>query len=345
MILLAATTAMLAAGCGAPVRERIAIDHFVRGQMLADQGKLDEALRELALAVQTNPELSVAHAAMGDIHRRRGDYQQARGCYEQACQANPYAFRPQYNLAVVYQLLAAAAKTVERMQECLRRAAGVYLRALAIDPEDFEANLNISACYFALGKHALAERYCKTAIAVRPDSAEAHSNLGVIYDSQGRCYEAIKAYKDSLEVDTHQPKLWMNLGATYARQGRLKSAEKAYEVAAREDANSPEPWERLGGIYLQQIDYRTAGVDDYAKALAAYQKAAALDKASAGAYYGIGLVYMSQYHVALKRGQQQPELRERALAAWHTSLELDPKQPKLIELVQKFSPKVTGPEM
>ena len=47
------------------VRTDAAVDHYARGQFLADAGDLDAALSELAKAIRDDPELSVAHAAIG----------------------------------------------------------------------------------------------------------------------------------------------------------------------------------------------------------------------------------------------------------------------------------------
>ncbi len=315
------------------MRNKIAIDHYVRGQLLADQGDVDAALAELAKAVRVNKGLSVAYSAMGDIHRKRNDYPQARESYESACQTNPYAFKPHYNLGVVYQSLAAAATRVEQVRDYFRQATGVYLRAMAISPKDFDTHLNLSACYYSLGKYDLAQKYCEAAIALKPNSPEAYSNLGIIYDGQGQVYQAIKAYRDSLELDVHQPKLLMNLGATYSRQGQLGLAILAFKMAAKEDPDCPEAWERLGTCHYH--------AKQYDKALTAYTTAIRRDPRNPNAHRGLGVVYMTQYVLNGKKA----ELREKALAAWHASLELNPNQKDIARLVRKYAVRPTEPSL
>jgi superkiller protein 3 len=314
-------------------QNKLAIDHYVRGQLLADQGQLDAALAELAKAAKIAPNLSVAYSAMGDIHRNRGDYGLARVSYEKACETNPYSFRPHYNLGVVYQSLAAAAGKAEEIADYFRKAANVYLRATALAPEDFDSHLNLSACYYSMGKYDLAEKYCKAAIALDAKRPEAYSNLGIIYDSQGQDYQAIKAYRDSLELDVHQPKLLMNLGVTYVKQGRLKPALHAFQMAAGEDPNSPDAWEQLGTCQYH--------LKDYEGALQSYQKAIERDQSSAAALRGLGVVYMTQYVL----DHHKAELREKALAAWHASLELNPNQKDIVELVRKYAVKPADPNL
>ncbi len=334
-IAAAVIAAVSAVGCdmqSAP-QPKDAIDHYVAGQLLADQGEIDRALAELARAVETDPDLAVAYTAMGDIHRKDGNYEIASRFYQNACQANSYAFRPHYNLGVTYQALSRTAEYLDKAQEYLKKAVSTYLRAIAISPRDFDANLNISACYFELGKFDMAEQYCNTAIEINPQNPQAKSNLGMILDSQGRHYEAIDAYKSSLELNPQQPDILVNLGMTYVQLGRLKSAIGAFKTAARQQPENPQPWVQMGACR-----YRMGNYDE---AEQAYRQAVELDKNNAVAHRGIGVVYMSKFVLEPKK----TALRDKAIEAWHRSLEIDPDQDDLVRLVKKYTPKYQGPEL
>jgi tetratricopeptide (TPR) repeat protein len=333
LVAAAACGFILLAGCAKPPQQDPA-GPFIRGKLLAEQGNMEAALAELAEAVRRDPKLSVAHTAIGDIHRRRGDLEKARGSYETACRTDPYAFRAHYNLAVTCQMLSQAAKAVADVEECLHDAIRVYLRAVAIEPEDFDTNLNISACYFQLGKPDQAEQYCLSAIKINPSSPQAHSNLGVIYDSQNRYFDAIREYKNSLELDEHQPQLLLNLGGAYVKQQRYKIAITCFELAAKDDPNFSPAYEQIGACRFQ--------MREYGKALEAYRKAAAADPNSASAYRGIGAACMSLYLTA----PNDASLREQALEAWERSLELQSDQKDLLRLLEKYRPKTAAaPEL
>jgi tetratricopeptide (TPR) repeat protein len=333
--MLAATACWLAltGGCLFRSSQDQAIDHYVAGKLALERQEYEKALAELAQAVEKDPTLSSAHAAIADIYRKQGNYEFAASAYEQACQTNPYEFLSHYNLGVVYQLLSSAAKTTEATGEYLAKAVRVYLRAVTLKPGDFDANLNLAACYFQEGKYEQAEHYCKTAISLEPRNAFAYSNLGIIYDAQNRPYEAIRAYKDSLELDVHQPKLLLNLGATYHRLGWYKDAVNAFKLAAREDPLSAYPWEQMGSCYFTQRKWD--------EALGAYQAALQLDRRSPQAYRGLGVVHMAQY----LGDRSNTELRDKGLEAWRRSLELDARQPDLVRLLHKYTPTTTAPEL
>lgn len=325
--------ALAAGGCGATPQPQQAVDHYVNAQMLADKGDYDAALAELRKAVQIDPNLSVAHAAAGDIYRHQGNKELARRSYLAATQSNPYAFKPQYNLGLIYQTLADGEQTTQKMQDYLQQAVRAYLRAITIRSSDFDTQLNLSACYFQLGKHDLAEQYCLEAIKLNPNSAMAHSNLGTIYDSQDKTYEAIREYKASVEIDVHQPQILLNLGSTYMRQGRQKQAIRTFELAAKEVPEDASPWEQMGAAYYH------LGQDQ--QSLEAYAKALELNPKSAAAHRGIGVVYMSQF----LRDRGKTDLRDKGLDAWNNSLEIQPDQPDLVKLVQKYQIKPEEPKL
>jgi tetratricopeptide (TPR) repeat protein len=333
LIALAAVVVVGCPGCIRPAPKVSAVDHYVKGQMLLDGGDVEAALAELAQAVKGDPNLSIAHATLGDIHRRRGNWDLAQRSYEAACDANPFAFMPHYNLGVTYQVLAQAAKAVEEVEKFLKRAVEVYLRAITLQPDDFDSNLNISACYFQLGEAEQADKYCRQAIAIDPNSAKAYGNLATIQESQGDLYEAIKAYKACLELDMHQPEVLMNLGSAYMRQGRLKAAMKTFQQAAQEDPNGSAPWEKIGACYFY--------MRDFAEAQKAYQKALQMDSNSPMAHRGMGVVYMAQFVLDNKA----TDLRDKALEEWNVSLEIQPDQEDLKQLVQKYTPVLEEPKL
>jgi len=316
-----------------PVDIDRAIEHYVAGRLAMEQHDYERALDELREAIRANPRLSVAHATVGDIHRKRENYVLAAGAYEEACEANPYAFRPHYNLGVTYQLLADRSEAAATAADYIRRAVRVYLRAITLRSSDFDANLNLSACYFRQGKFDLAEQYCKAAVELAPSNPHGRSNLGIIYDAQNRPYDAIAAYKASLELDTRQPKLLLNMGSTYMQLRRLNDALNAFQMAAREDPSCAEAYVQIGACQYH--------LKNWEESAAAYQRAVKIDPNCAQGFRGLGVVYMTRY-IMEKAGE---EMRNKALDAWHRSLELDSNQPDLLRLVKKYRPEITGPPL
>jgi tetratricopeptide (TPR) repeat protein len=325
--------ASLLSSCQSMTPEEAAIDHYVRSQVLADKGDRDAALAELRDAVAADPSLAVAHSAAGDIYRRQGNNEQAAKCYESACKADPYSFSPHYKLGVTYQGLADLAKTADKVQFYLREAVRVYLRAITIKDDDFDANTNLAACYLQMGKYELAARYALAAVRINPKSPFAHSNLAIIYDCQNDLSHAISEYNASLELDNNQPNVLMNKGSAYLRMNVPSAAIKDFEIAAKMAPQDSTPYEQIGLCYC-----RSNSLD---KALAAYSKAVEINPKSAAGYRGMGMAYLTKF----VEDNKQTDLRDKGLAAWIKSLEIQPDQQDLARLLQKYTPKQTAPQL
>jgi len=310
-----------------------ASDYYVEGQLALDREDYDAALAELKKAIAADPSLSVAHAAIGDIYRKQGKLEDSATAYEQAVTTDPYAFGPQYNLGVVYQMLSDAANDAKAGAEYVQKAVDTYVKALALQPDDFDTNLNLCACYFQQGKYDEAETYCRTAIKADPKNPFGPFNLAMIYKQMDRPYDAIWAFKDSLELDINQPKLLVELGNVYMKLDRLKDAQKAFELASQQDPESGEASEQMGQVYYYQKRH-----DDAVKA---YEKAVKLNPKSSSAYRGLGIVYMTQFITQ----PGEPKLREKGLEAWNLSLEYNSNQEDLVKLVRKYTPALSKPSL
>ncbi|MCD4825967.1 MAG: tetratricopeptide repeat protein [Phycisphaerae bacterium] len=326
------TAAMAAVGCigftssdsySGPSSE--AQSHYSKGRDLMAMGELEAALAELSKAVRNDPKYAEAFTSIGDIHRKRGEYDMARVNYLSACRADPYDYRPHYNLGVTYQALAEMAGGVQEMRKFLRRAISIYIRALSLAPRSFDAHLNIGACYFQLGNMAMALENTRQAVRINPRSARANNNLGIIAETMGENAMAIRAYKTSIEIKPNQPDILLNLGSVYMRLGRLRSAMATFKTARQATPESAAPYQQIGVCY-----FRMKKLDNAVKS---FQNAIRCDKHSPGAYRGLGVVCMYKYIIDRSR----TDLRDKALQAWRFSLKLQPNQKDLERLINRYA--------
>ncbi len=323
-----AAAALFSSGCQlgprpAP-RPEAARELYVQSQLCLDDHDDAAALTALMAAVEADPELSVAHAAIGDIYRRRGDFPMAVRAYERAVEVNPWNVRNHYNCASLHQVLASIETAAEAVRGHLRRAIELYERAIVLDRKDYDSHLNLGVCHFQLGQYERAAEACEQAIELNEAMPDAYTNLGVIYHQLGRNYDAIAMYNKSLERDGLQPRVLMNLGDSYIRVGRHSSAIRSFRQALELAPASPTALERLGFCH-----YFTG---EYAEAREYYRAALAADERMAPAHRGLGIVCLTLY---LADRDAEPFRRE-GLAHLRASLRLDPDQPRLTALIAKY---------
>lgn len=294
-----------------------AVEASRHGESLLLQEDLDAALAEFEKAIDLHPGLASAHEKIGFIQEQRGDYPAAAKAYGEAVKINPYRFDYSVALAQVYQKMSSFADAVR-----------AYLHACELDPQSYHAHLNLGICYRKAGQLEDSVVSLTKAIELSPDDPAAHAELGLTYDAQGKYYEAINEYNQSLERNPEQAEVLINLGTTLIRQeDRWANARKALERAIDLDPKSARAYERLGFTYFRERLYT--------EALRQYEWAVLLDPRMPEAHSGLGVVRMAMY----LQNPSQTELRHMAIEHWHRSLEANPQQPKIRELIEKYREK------
>ncbi len=280
---------------------------------------MDVALAEFREAVRLDPHYATAHYKLGVAYKQNGDLTQAAESLQEAVRLDPTAEKPVFELGEVYRLL-----------DKLTQAIRAYALACELAPKDFDARFRLATCYHQTGDLEQAASAYREAIRLDDRNPQARSNLGAVLATQGKDYEAIKAYKESWERD-EQPIVLVNMATVYLKQERWEIAHRTLSMAIDMDPNCSPAYERLGYCLWREQAYEMAAER--------YRKAIELDRKNAAAHAGLGVVLMTMY-------LDQPdkvELRNEAVEAWHSSLELNPEQPKLRELVDKYRAKTEPP--
>ncbi|TWT43897.1 TPR repeat-containing protein YrrB [Phycisphaerae bacterium RAS1] len=297
--------------------------HLNSGDSALADNRLDAALAEFREAIRLDPGFAEAHTKLGEAYIENGDLDKAEQALQTAVKLDPGNFRSVFKLGEVY-----------RMLDKLTQAIRAYVIACELNPRDFEARFRLGGCYQQSGDLEQATETYKQALQLDPKNTYAWSNLGAVYDLRGNTYDAIKAYKQALECTrTPQPIVLVNLATVYINQERYASARKTLQIAIQTDPNLSMAHERMGFCYWCEKK-----LDDAAQS---YLRAVMLDNRNADAFSGYGMVRMTQF-------LQEPDkagFRDEAIEAWHKSLELDPNQPKLKTLIEKYRPKTERPRL
>jgi Tfp pilus assembly protein PilF len=117
------------------------IAHNDLGNMLAKQGKLDEAIQHYQQALQFNPDYVDAHNNLGVALARQGKLPEAVEQYQRALQLDPSYAKARNNLG-----------NIMARQGRLPEAAQQYEQALQLNPDYIEAHYNLGNVLAAEGK-------------------------------------------------------------------------------------------------------------------------------------------------------------------------------------------------
>jgi protein O-GlcNAc transferase len=312
---IAALICLSLAGC---TQHRLAERFYVQGQLAAEQGQTDKAIADLTAAINYNPDMVLAYEERGDLYQDRGRLHDALADYSKASYLNPNSFHSWYELGVVNQEL-----------QQFEDAITAYQRALELQPESSIVAMNLAITYAQEGKPDFGIIYGRRAIENAQNSFDAWTNLGVIYSllaAKNADYraQAIKCFKESLELQPRQPAVYLNLAQVYLDGDDFEQAQAVLQTAQRL-APSPLVSERLGYCL-----YRLGQFDEVTDA---YHDSLKMDPDYVAALNGLGVVDMSQ---VLNGAAHSDELRQGALAQWKKSLNINPDQPLIQKLVQRF---------
>ena len=116
----------------------------------------------------------------------------------------------------------------------------------------------------------------------------------------------------------------VNLATGLMKQQRYNGAREALDRAVQLDPRFAPAHERLGYCCFSQQRFE--------QALGHYERAIALDARLAAAHAGLGMAQVGMY----LQEPGRPELRRSALEHWYESLALDPDQPKIRRLIDRY---------
>lgn len=290
-----------------------ALAHVQQGQTYLQDGLTDSALAQFGLALEADPTFLDAHLHMGAIYRGRGDFDLASRCYERAVAVDPDNFDARYFWG-----------WMQHLQGRIEEAIANYLRALTIRPDDFDANLNIGGAYLQLSRPAAALPYARHATGLQPDSQAAWANLATVHGLLQQYEDAIGAYRQAIELGpSAQPML---LGLANAHLA-LQHHEQAIIVLQSAIQDTP-----TAGTY-RQMGYAQFKTRQFAEALESFRAAVALEETDHVAMNGVGVCLMALY---LQDDPKRPERHEEALNAWRWSLQIDPHQPHIVDLISRY---------
>ncbi len=154
----------------------------------------------------------------------------------------------------------------------LEGAAGLFRRALVLDPELATAHEGLGRVLAAQGKPTEAILALEEATRLAPGLANGWNNLGQAYRAAGRLEDALAAYRRALGTGVGSGVILRNIAATLLKMGRLQEALLEASRATRASPGDALAWAQLGEIAAALGQSELAGES--------YEKARSLDPAA-----------------------------------------------------------------
>jgi Tfp pilus assembly protein PilF len=254
----------------------------VRRSLLARQ-----PLAGLAAHVDADPSDAPAALILAERYLRAREASRAEAVLLRLIQTDPTnapawllrsrAELEQGNMAAAYASLCVAMPFLQSSAEAHRRlglllerrgdearAEAEFRRAIALDPDDAPARLELARGALAERHYGEALRHLNPVIRKDPKSTEALEMLALAHRSLGHLDRAERYAREQVRLAPRSADAWEALGQVLSFRGTpdaMAAAEQAFRQAASLDPASSELHDQLGQIAFSRGDYRGAAAE------------------------------------------------------------------------------------
>ncbi|MDF1542761.1 MAG: tetratricopeptide repeat protein [Anaerosomatales bacterium] len=255
------------------------------GEAYAAAGEYEDALRELSIALELNPDHSGAHLVLGLIGLMQKDYETADTYFLKVIDLTEGTeFQDLVlNRRYAFYYLGESALDTSRYEE----AIGYYKAAIRMNKGSADAYMGLGLAFKGIGDHVAALEQFEIALAFDPKYAQAHYEMGQVYMAQDDRINAAVHFAEAamLAPDNELPaEALASLGTVEEWEATAREALAAGDTDTALEAvlitralvQDDPAYIVLHGEVLEAMGDTDAAMDVYAEALAvAPQDAAA----------------------------------------------------------------------
>jgi len=196
---------------------------YVLGYTYLIDGKkesLEFAEEYLSKAIEENPRMADAYAALGTCYLKQGRIQEAGEKLKNSLRLNTKLVPGYIGLGDYY-----------RTKGKFDKAIKSFNFALEFNPESFEAILGLGITYFMTKNYDTAINKLNLAITLDETSSDAHRFLGKAYALSGKPEMAIKEYELIAEKNSNESSIWYELANLFLDNDNQQYAIQAMQKA------------------------------------------------------------------------------------------------------------------
>ncbi len=242
------------------------LKRFQRGEALLAEGKVEEAVKELQIAIIMEPLLVEAHMALAGALVQQGKIEEAIARCKEALRLRPDFGQLHNNLGA---LLADSGRVAE--------ANTHFKEAVRLDPNDSDAHLNLGLNLMKVDLPLDALKHFEIFIKKNPDESEVHLQMGILYENTGSWEKAAGSYRNALRIQPKSEQYLTSLAWILATSPRdeVRNGKEAVQLAEAA-CQSPKP----NMYYLDALAAAFAEMERYPDAIKKGEEALALARAS-----------------------------------------------------------------
>jgi len=213
----------------------------ILGNVLYNQGKLDEALIAYKEAIHITPEDEVIRQNLGNVLIIGGYIEEAVIEYKEAIRINPNNVQLFTHLGNIFY-----------NQDKFDEAIDEYRKALEIEQNNAEVRVHLALILYTQDKLDEAIHEYREAIRIAPNSADAYAGLGRALSGRKRFEEAVKMLEKAISIEPENGALYRDLGSVLYKQGNIEKAIAMFKETIKLDPHEAIAYTNLGAALYEQ---------------------------------------------------------------------------------------------
>jgi tetratricopeptide (TPR) repeat protein len=200
--------------------------HLRLGEVLMDQGSVDEATAHFEKAAALRPDDPSVWRHRGAAAMRKDDLSAAAAYYQKALSLDPRDDIAQNNLATLFV-----------RQGQIDRAIDAYTKLVKDNPRNAVAHINLARLLFDTGRPTESAEHLKQAVAIDPANFDAYLTAGDVLMTLKDFHQAQRMFQQAVHLKRENAPALNALGVSYAAQGLWNEAVYQFGRALDVDPN------------------------------------------------------------------------------------------------------------
>jgi tetratricopeptide (TPR) repeat protein len=195
--------------------------HYTLGQVLKEQGHLDEAAKSFGEAIKSDPQYSDAYAGLGTTKLAQNSYAEAAENFKRAIAINSGNSTAHFGLGKSYLKQGLVDDAIKELNTALYQY-----------PNSAPTRLALGEAYETQGNTVAAIREYQESIRIKPENPEAYLHIADIRETRGDLEFSIAELRSGLELMPNNPDLHLRIADESLRLEKLDDALKEYKTTA-----------------------------------------------------------------------------------------------------------------
>jgi tetratricopeptide (TPR) repeat protein len=233
------------------------------GRVASARGNWPLSLEHLSRSVQKAPQVRATHAMLAEVHARLGDTQAAEEERRRLAHTGPDPGWPDPYLETVKRLKTSVQTRLYEatgllQQDRVEEALAIVQEVVRRRPDHFVARLAHGRALLFAGNLAAAEEEFREAVRLKPDSVATQSELASILRRRNKFREAADTYRIAVQLKPQDASSYYNLGLCLENLGDRPGAVAALRKAVQYKPDLAQAHRDLGRLLAQDGDLAAA---------------------------------------------------------------------------------------